>query len=115
MSTNNAAAIKELPLRTSCQLPTQIFQVEKQIVKERFNRLPFQFSHSLAGHPLFELSSLATLGETMARTMPEKVNYFSGNARVDQRWNMDPSKAASVSEAISHINESGTWILLKSV
>jgi hypothetical protein len=81
-----------------------------RIFHENFNRASFQFSHFLAGHPLFELPRLLEL----AKSLPEYSMYYdAGEVRVNQRWDETPRTSLSVDHLIDRIENSGAWILLK--
>jgi hypothetical protein len=89
---------------------TTLIDSDARIFQENFDRASFQFSHYLAGHPLFELPRLLEL----AKGLPEHSLYYdAGDIRVNQRWDETPRTALSVDQLIDRIENSGAWILLK--
>jgi hypothetical protein len=77
--------------------------------RPKFNRQPFQFQHSLAGHPLFELPRLVEL----VLSRPSQDFYFDqGEASVGQRWGSMPAKTLSLPEAIQKIEHAQAWIVI---
>ncbi|MDQ3255226.1 MAG: cupin-like domain-containing protein [Acidobacteriota bacterium] len=93
----------------------RIFEADTSSFREQFNRSSFTFSHNLAGSPLFELPRLIELAESLTSKGGGKVAFQSGHIPVNQGWHSTPSRAPSVIEAIEGIQESGSWVLLKSV
>lgn len=83
--------------------------------REQFNQSSFMFSHNLAEHPLFEIPRLAELSKTiLSQGGTEKVQSYVGKAPISQKWT-DRAGVDQVTEAISHIEESGSWVLLMDV
>jgi hypothetical protein len=83
--------------------------------REKFNRAPFQFAHSLVGHPLFELPRMAKLAETLlAVEGPTAVRWKSNKTTPDAKWDQLPpsEQIASVSEAIATLDQSGSGVVL---
>src|SRR5262245_59468820 len=97
------------------ELPPKIFNHVAGEFKEHFNRLPFSVSHNLAGHPLFELPRLVELAKTLWALAGAKVLFHEGDASFENRWDEIPRKALSFMEGIQQIQQSGSWILLKSI
>jgi hypothetical protein len=80
------------------------------LFQENFNRASFQFSHSLAGHPLFELPRLLDLAKRQA---DGDVYYDAGDIPVDLRWDQTPRTELSVDQLIERIENAGAWILIR--
>src|SRR5437867_530292 len=97
------------------RLPARLFDAGTPAFGELFNRRSFQFSHTLADHPLFSLSHLTELCAKMARMAKEQITYSAAGTHTDQGWNMGEGKEASVVDAVARIEESGSWVLLKGV
>jgi hypothetical protein len=96
-------------------LPPRIFNHSSGELGERFNRLPFALSHNLGGHPLFELPRLVELAKTLWALAGGKVLFQEGDAAFKNRWDEIPKKALSFIEGIREIQQSGSWVLLKSI
>ncbi len=95
-------------------LPNQIVNKNSQDFRDKFNQKSFEFSHNLTGHPLFEIPRLLELANTIALKYDlNKVVCLSSNITPSQKWS-DMTRSEQVSEAISHIEESGSLILIKS-
>ena len=78
-----------------------------------FNRLPFQFLHRLADHPLFALPRLLELARTTRRDRPRDLYYDAGpDIRADQRWDQMGPKPFMVEEALHRIETCGAWVTL---
>lgn len=92
-----------------------IFQHESGEFSDQFNRLPFAISHNLAGHPLFELTRLVELAKKLWSLGGGKVQITQGDASFENRWDEIPRRAVSIIEGISHIKDSESWVLLKSI
>lgn len=95
--------------------PPRIFNHVTGEFADRFNRLPFALSHNLGGHPLFELPRLVELAKTLWATADGKVLFHEGDASFESRWDEIPRKALSFIEGIRGIQQSGSWVLLKSI
>lgn len=96
-------------------LPTRIFNHSAGEFVERFNRLPFAVSHNLAGHSLFELPRLIELAKNLWALAGSKVLFQDGGAAFENRWDEIPNKALSFINGIRNIQQSSSWVLLKSV
>jgi Cupin-like domain len=84
---------------------------EAKPFRELFNRLPFQFQHGLAGHPLFELPRLAKLAEAiLTRGNPRYFVHFNGTGTAASR--LDRERRENVAEAVSQVERPGSWIKL---
>jgi hypothetical protein len=78
-----------------------------------FNRLPFQFFHRLADHPLFKLPRLLELARATRRDRPYDVYYDAGpDIQVGQRWDQMGPKPFVVEEAVHRIETCGAWVTL---
>lgn len=99
----------------SPELPSRIFNHQTGEFAERFNRLPFALSHNLGGHPLFELPRLIELAKTLWALAGGKVLFHEGDASFENRWDEIPRKALSFIQGIRGIQQSGSWVLLKSI
>ena len=74
-----------------------------------FNRLPFQFFHRLADHPLFTLPRLLECRATR-RDRPRDLYYDAGpDIRPEQRWDQMGEKPFVVEEALHRIETCGAW------
>lgn len=94
---------------------SQIIKTDTSLFREKFNVSSFMFSHNLAGHPLFEIPRLVELANTiLSKGEYAKIACQVGEIPVHFKWSEVPRKQ-QVLEAIAHIEESGSWILLKSV
>ncbi|MEH2055448.1 MAG: cupin-like domain-containing protein [Nostoc sp.] len=114
MSLANSSS-KQLDLLASAQkFPTPIIETEIPQFREEFNLSSFMFSHNLAGHPLFEIPRLVELANTiLSKGEAGKIACQVGQIPVNLKWSEVPRKK-QVLEAIARIEESGSWILLKS-
>lgn len=76
---------------------------------DKIDRQRFQFTHALAGHPLFQLSRIVEF----VLSRPSQEFYFDqGEARVGQRWNAMPPKSLTLKEAIERIEQAQAWIVI---
>ncbi len=80
--------------------------------REKFDQRCFEFSHHLAGHPLFQIPRLLELARS-TRNRPRDLYYDMGDIRVDQRWDQTPAKTLSVEETMQCLEHAGAWIVLK--
>jgi len=83
--------------------------------RDDFDHNSFLFSHNLAGNPLFELSRLTALAETLLKVEgPTAIRWKNSDAPVDAKWGQKaPSEQiANVSEAIRNLDQSGSWVVL---
>jgi hypothetical protein len=99
----------------SLDLPKTIFNHQSGEFGENFNRRPFVVSHNLANHPLFEIPRLVELAKTLFANGGGKVLFQEGKIPFNRKWTDVPRKTFSFIEGIKHIQESGSWVLLKSV
>jgi hypothetical protein len=98
----------------SSELPPRIFNHSAAEFAEKFNRIPFAVSHNLGEHPLFELPRLVELAKTLWAGGGGRVAIIGADAPVEKRWDEIPNKARSFIEAIREIQQSGSWLMLKS-
>ena len=101
--------------RTSHDLPPKIFNHSPGEFAQEFNRLPFGVSHNLGEHPLFEIPRLIELAKTLWALAGSKVLFQDGGAAFENRWDEIPKKALSFINGIRDIQQSGSWVLLKSI
>lgn len=89
-----------------------LMKLDTEIFKDKFNREPFMVGHTLADHPLFALSRLVEL----AQSLPENnVKYTAGDVSVDQGLYKGPRNGLSVTDTIRQIEECNSWMVLKFV
>ncbi len=85
------------------------FSKSLQQANHKFNQQPFQFTHFLTDHPLFELPRLVDL----VLSRPSRDFYFDqGDARVEQRWNSMPPKTLTIKQAMEQIERAKAWIVI---
>lgn len=101
--------------RLSPELPPKIFNHSAGEFAREFNRLPFGVSHNLGEHPLFEIPRLIELAKTLWALAGSKVLFQDGGAAFENRWDEIPKKALSFINGIRDIQQSGSWVLLKSI
>jgi hypothetical protein len=106
---NSNASMKQAPL--VCSEPEEILPSDSQFFT-KFNQSDFMFSHGLAGHPLFEVSSLIGLAERIPR-FRDFVYWQNGRVDVDAHWSSNPSKRLTVEETIEGIAENNSLVILK--
>jgi hypothetical protein len=95
-------------------------QCAPDIFLENFNRLPYEFAHSLAGSPLFELSHLVDLAEKVAtRTTPHLAGgdvYFNdGLIEAGEKPRLPGLPRTTAVDLIRQIDTAQAWIILKHV
>ena len=88
------------------------FQEELERVRRRFNETSFLLNHSLHGHPLFELPELIGLARH-ASCRPGDVYMDAGHIKVDDKWGKMPITDLTTEEALSRIEQSGAWVIIK--
>ncbi len=102
---------------TAAERPTaartgRVFELDPEVFRANFNRVPYLVPHSAAGHPLFALPRLIEL----ARSLPgELVEYNAGNIPVSIDSRLTPRNGLSVEETIRRIEEHCSWMVLKRV
>jgi hypothetical protein len=78
----------------------------------KFNRSDFLFDHGLAGHPLFELSSLLALAERIPK-YKDFVYWQNGRVKVNDRWEANPAARLSLADTITGIARNDSLVILK--
>ncbi len=96
-------------------LPTRIFNHSSGDFADKFNRTPFELSHNLADHPLFEIPRLTELAKQIWMQGGGNVTFHVGEKPMDQKWHAIPRQRLSILDAIANIKTSGSWILIKSI
>jgi len=84
-------------------------------IGEDFDSRPFEFAHSLTGHPLLQIPSLMELAARTVKSRPGMLYYDMGEIRVDQRWDEVPERPFSALESMEQIQDCGAWFLFKKV
>lgn len=97
--------------------PTSVLQpTEATLFQENFNRLPFQLSHNLGNHPLFEIPYLVELSEFLLRDkLPGRVTVFTDDAHVQQGWNRSNRRGITAAECLADIQSLKAWVMLKDI
>jgi hypothetical protein len=103
------------PDQISSELPPRIFNHSAGEFATDFNRAPFQLSHNLADHPLFEIPRLTELAKQMWVQGGGNVTFHVGEKPIDERWDNVKRQRLSILDAIAEIETSGSWILIKSI
>jgi hypothetical protein len=99
------------PIQPAPKLPHRIIEPALSEFQENFNRAPFLFSHNLKEHSLFEIPRLVEL----SNMLHSKGHVFcrASDHSPDRKWDELPSKE-NTAEAISHIQESESFVMLSS-
>ena len=97
------------------ELPTKIFNHSAREFAEGFNRSPFELSHNLADHPLFEIPRLTELAKEMWLQGGGNVTFHIAEKSINERWDGIKRQHLSILDAIAQIKTSGSWILIKSI
>lgn len=102
-------------IKSDLKLPEQIIQSDPSNFHENFNRSHFMFSHNLAGHPLFEIPRLVELANIiLSQGRTNKIQSYISKVPIEQKWN-HRTGIKQVTEAIAHIGESDSWVMLEDV
>lgn len=110
MKTPNASSFKFSPSTNS---PKQIIEVQGQEFLQNLNKQPFQFSHNLAEHPLFQIPRLVELAEFIEKKGSNKAYCrFTKNIPINSKWS-DPEKELNVADAIANIDTAGVTVILQ--
>ncbi|MEH1786469.1 MAG: hypothetical protein V7L23_13015 [Nostoc sp.] len=113
MSVDNL--LEHSSIKSDLKLPEQIIQSDPSNFQENFNRSHFMFSHNLAGHPLFEIPRLVELANTiLSQGRKNKIQSYVSKVPVQQKWDHRPEIKQMI-EAIAHIGESDSWVMLEDV
>lgn len=76
------------------------------------NRQPFLIHHRLADHPLFSLTRLIKLAQTLPA---DYVEYNAGNIPISIDSRLTPRNGLSVEDTIRRIEDHCSWMVLKRV
>jgi hypothetical protein len=90
---------------------SRIFCISHNEFREQLEHIPFVFLHTLAHHPLFELSRLSKLAATVSQ-----LAYYEERSQgvVESGWNPSgPQSRFSLEESVLRIGELRAWIILK--
>jgi Cupin-like domain len=90
----------------------RLLQLDPQTFRACFDRRPFMIGHHLAGHPLFELSRLIRLSQSLPEA---SVEYNAGDIPVNLTPDRTPRNGLSAGETIRRIAECKSWLVLKYV
>ena len=89
-----------------------LLQIDPQMFRRCFDRMPFLIGHHLAGHPLFELSRLTRLSQTLPEA---NVEYNAGDIPISLAADQTPRNGLSPEETIRRIAQCKSWLVLKNV
>jgi Cupin-like domain len=96
-------------------LPDRIVAADSSQFRELFNRASFQFSHNLAGHPLFEIPRLVELTNLiLSQGNPHQITCVSSYSAAQQKWSAVPYQE-KIAESIAHIDSSGSFVMITGV
>lgn len=87
-------------------------KIEDHVFNGRYPYASFAVRHELSDAPLFELSRLAELCNSLPRDM---IEYNSGNLAVGQNLDGVPVTELSPADTIRNIENCGSWVVLKHV
>ena len=107
-----------MPTQVLAETTPRVFSAPSQEYRDKFNQTSFHFSHNLSGNELFELPRLAALAnKLLAERGPASVRWQISDVPVDKKCADVPlnKQQEKVAEAISHMNESGSWVRWDSV
>ncbi len=90
----------------------RLLQMNPQMFRQCFDRRPFLIGHHLAGHPLFELSRLIRLSQTLPEA---NVEYNAGDIPISLAADRTPRNGLSAGETIRRIAQCKSWLVLKYV
>jgi hypothetical protein len=98
----------------------RVIHCASDVFTENLNRLPHEFTHNLAGSPLFELSRLADLAEKVAiRQNPHlsggDVYFNEGPVEVGEKPPQPDVPRTKAIDMIRRIENSQAWVILKHV
>jgi hypothetical protein len=92
--------------------PTRILGTDTAESFQKFNRASFEFSHNLAGHPLFEISRLVELTNFLSsKGKPHQITCVSSYSSAQQKWSAVPHQE-QIAESIAHIDSSGSFVMI---
>jgi hypothetical protein len=92
--------------------PTLGYITPNEAFRQKFNKLPFLFEHSLANHPLFTMPRLLALALETRSKRPQELYYDAGhNVAVGTKWNEMGDKPP-LEEAFERIEDTGSWITI---
>jgi hypothetical protein len=102
---------------TSCG---RIIECPPDVFTQNLNRLPYEFTHSLAGNPLFEISRLVDLAEKVAtRNTPHlpggDVYFNDGLIEPGEKPSNPGMPRTAAVDLIRKIDSAQAWIILKHV
>jgi hypothetical protein len=81
-------------------------------VFDDFQRKSFAFPHALAGHPLFEFSSLLQLAQRIPK-FPGFVYWHNGVVEIGGNWSDRPAKRLTLEETLEGLQENDSLVVLK--
>jgi hypothetical protein len=98
-------------------LPSRIIAREQSAAfQSGYNQTPFQFSHTLAEHPLFDIVSIVALSEFLSRgNDASRCLLYTDDAHLRQGWNRAARPGATVRDCLENIQDSHSWMMLKDV
>jgi hypothetical protein len=91
---------------------SRLLQLDGTEFREKFPNLGFKAPHDLCDCPLFELSRLVQLAQSLPA---EQVEYFAGQVPVNQDAAKHPKNGLSIVETVRRIEHCGSWMVLKNV
>jgi len=105
----------QLEKKPELDLPPRIFNHSAAEFSDDFNRLPFQLSHNLADHPLFDLARIEQLAERIWSEGGGDVTFHVAEKPIDGKWEDVRRQRRSLLDAIANIQTSDSWILIKGI
>lgn len=87
-------------------------RIDGSEARECFHNAPFGLGHDLSDHPLFGLSRLVALAQSMPR---DKVEFNSGKLAPGTRPEDVPSLDMAPEDVIRRIEHHNAWMVIKSV
>jgi len=86
------------------------------LFRDNYNRQPFELSHNLSPHPLFQRSRLAGLVKTIAEHHSDRLYCNVGRLGIGRGWDYTTTdRSFSAQEAFEEIETAEAWIILKGV
>jgi ribosomal protein L16 Arg81 hydroxylase len=89
-----------------------IVSVDPTTARDKFLKKPFMLQHGLINHPLFDLSKLVELAQSMPR---DRIEYNSGKVAIGVKPDDVPTISLAPAEVVKTIETANAWMVIKNV
>ena len=109
---NPTTTLSPTEIAESVRTTARPFEVDEQLMYEKFGRESFQVKHNLTDHPLLQIERLAQLADALP---PDQAEFTKGKASEILLGGGEQPEEMTAGDVVRGIETNGMWMVLKRV